>query len=111
MRQKAYTIPRVALDAFNIRHPYAGIGRFLVWKIFIKTIVDGCDNFLKDFLFLLYERSFHTTLSLVELCVYRHASLTNFDQYDFPQFSKRFMRKDETMPPVVIASCCGDTGR
>src|SRR5262247_2036828 len=48
MRQKASAILRVALGAFNIRHPYAGRGRFLVWKIFIKTIVDGGNNLLKD---------------------------------------------------------------
>src|SRR5215467_8061524 len=104
MRQKASAILRVALGAFNIRHPYAGRGRFLVWKIFIKTVVDGGNNLLKDVLFLLDERCWHIVWSFVDLCLQQHFSFTNFDQDDFPQFSKRFMRKDETMPPVVIAS-------
>src|SRR5215467_7711474 len=111
MRQKASAIPRVALGAFNIRHPYAGRGRFLVWKIFIKTIVDSGNNLLKDVLFLLNERGWHIVWCLADLCLQQHFSLTNVDQYDFSQFSKRFVRKDETMPPVVIASCCFDTGR
>src|SRR5215471_17110605 len=111
MRQKAYAIPRVALGAFNIRHPYAGRGRFLVWKIFIKTIVDGGNDLLKDVLFLLDEQGWHIVWSFGDLCLQQHFSLTNVDQDDFPQFAQGFMRKDETMPPMVIASCCGDTGR
>ncbi len=83
----------------------------LLWKIFIKTIVDGGNNLLKDVLFLLDERGWHIVWSFVDLCLQQHFSLTNFDQYDFPQFSKRFMRKDETMPPVVIASRRLDTRR
>ena len=83
--------------------------RFLLWEIFIKAIVDGCDNVLKDVLFLLDERCFHIVWSLGELCLQQHFSLTNFDQYDFPQFAEGVVLKDETMPPVIIASRCLDT--
>ena len=78
--------------------------RFLLWEIFIKPIVDGCDNVLKDVLFLLDERCFHIVWSLGELCLQQHFSLTNFYQYDFPQCSKGGVLKNETMPPVVISS-------
>jgi len=83
--------------------------RFSLREIFIKTIVYSGNNVLKDVLFLLDERGWHIVWCLADLCLQQHFSLTNVDQDDFPQFSKRFMRKDETMPPVVIASCCGDT--
>src|SRR2546427_294711 len=29
---------------------------FLLWEIFVKSLVYGCDNFCKYFLFLLYEQ-------------------------------------------------------
>ncbi len=37
----------------------------LLWKILMKTVVYGCNNFLKYFLFLLYERRLHIFLSFV----------------------------------------------
>ena len=84
-------------------------GRFLLWETFIKTIVDGGNNLLKDVLFLLDERGWHIVWCLADLCLQQHFSLTNFDQYDFPQFAQGVVRKDETMPPVVIASRRLDT--
>jgi hypothetical protein len=37
----------------------------LRWEIFVQTCVDGCDNLLKDVLFLFDERGFLTVLSFV----------------------------------------------
>ena len=81
-------------------------GRFLLREIFIKTMVDGGNNVLKDALFLLDERVWHIVWSCVNLCLEQHFSLTNVDQYDFPQLSQGVVLKDGTMPPVVIASRC-----
>src|SRR5215831_17265950 len=81
----------------------------LLREIFIKTIVDGGNNLLKDALFLLDERGWHIVWRLADLCLQQHFSFTNVDQDDFPQCAQGVVLKDETMPPVVIASCCFDT--
>ena len=44
-------------------------GRFLLWDIFIKTIVDGGNNVLKDMLFLFKKRGWHIVWSLIKLCL------------------------------------------
>ena len=59
----------------------------LLREIFIKTIVDGGNNLLKDALFLLDERGWHIVWRLADLCLQQHFSFTNVDQYDFPQRS------------------------
>jgi hypothetical protein len=52
-------------------------GKFLLREIFIKTIVYGGNNLLKDVLFLLDERGWHIVWCLADLCLY-HALLTRF---------------------------------
>ncbi len=37
----------------------------LLWEVFVKTIVDGCNNLLKYVLFLFYKRSLHIVLSFI----------------------------------------------